>query len=196
MAWMCQEEGAEMVVVHWRTRADLYGGERELHTIAEVKDRLSIPVVANGDVIDAASALDTLARTGCDGLMIGRGAIRDPWVFRRIERALAGLPPLVVDVDDKERVLIGYYRALREVIGYDKATLGRMKKIARYFTEGLVDGRDLRQRIFHSQTVEEAMDEVRAYFDSVRARPATAHPTEPVARAGRGLTAAAPARRP
>jgi tRNA-dihydrouridine synthase B len=167
LAWMCQEEGAEMVVVHWRTRADLYGGERELHTLASVKDRLTIPVVANGDIVDVPSALDTFAQTGCDGVMIGRGAIRDPWVFRRIERALAGRPPLVVDAAEKERVLLGYYRALRDVFGHDKPTLGRMKKIAKYFTEGLDDGRVLRQRIFHAQTVDEAMEEVRTYFRAV-----------------------------
>jgi tRNA-dihydrouridine synthase len=154
-------------VVHWRTRADLYGGERELRTIASVKDRLTIPVVANGDIIDVASALDTFEQTGCDGVMIGRGAIRDPWVFLKIERALAGRPPLVVDAAEKERVLLGYYRALRDVFGHDKYTLGRMKKIAKYFTEGLDDGSVLRQRIFRAQSVDEAMDEVRIYFRAV-----------------------------
>lgn len=175
LAWMCQEEGADAVTVHWRTRTDKYGGVRELDTIATVVDRLSIPVVANGDVVDVQSALDTWARTGAAGLMIGRGAIRDPWVFRRIERALAGEAPLVVDASEKERVLLGYYEALRPRFRDDYGALGRMKKIARYFTEGLPYGVVLRQAIFHSRSVEEAYESIRRYFDDLRLYESGAH---------------------
>ncbi len=167
IAHMCEEEGAEMVVVHWRTRTDLYGGEHRLDTVAEVKDRLTIPVVANGDVVDVPSALHALEATGCDGLMIGRGAIRDPWVFRRIERALAGRPPLVVDVAEQGRVLLAYYAALGDAFDHDRRTLGRIKKIARYFTEGVQDGHLLRHAVFHSNTVAEATRHVRAFFSAL-----------------------------
>lgn len=168
LAWMCQEEGAEAVAVHWRTRADNYGGVRELDTIRAVVDRLRVPVIANGDIVDAPSALDTWQQTGAAGLMIGRGAIRDPWVFRRIERALAGLPPLVVDLDEKERVLVGYYEALRTRFRNDHGALGRMKKIARYFTEGVAHGDELRQGIFHARSVEETYDRIRGHFEGLR----------------------------
>lgn len=169
MAWMCQEEGAEAVTVHWRTRTDKYGGVRELETLAEVKRRLSIPVFANGDIVDVPSALDTWAATGADGLMIGRGAVRDPWVFRRIERALHGMPELVVDAAEKERVLLGYYEAMRPLFRDDRGALGRMKKIARYFTEGLPHGAVLRRAIFHSRTVEEAYEGVASFFATLAA---------------------------
>lgn len=164
IAQMCEEEGVEAVTVHWRTRADGYGGERELDTIAQVVDRVSIPVIANGDILDVDSARDTLRRTGADGLMIGRGAIRNPWVFEQIRRDQLGLAPLHVSLDERERVLLAYYDALRTTFRSDKGALGRMKKIARYFTAGLPDGAILRQAIFHSQTIPEATTRIREYF--------------------------------
>lgn len=168
MAWICQEEGVDAVAVHWRTRTDLYGGDRELDTLAEVKRRLSIPVSANGDIIDVESALQTLAYTGCDGLMIGRGAIRDPWVFRRIQGALEGGAALVVDATAKEQVLLGYFDDILARFGSPRGALGRMKKISRYFTEGLPYGDRIRTAIFHSQTVDEARERVAGYFDLLR----------------------------
>lgn len=169
MAYMCQEEGAEMVAVHWRTRTDLYGGIRELRTIAAVKDRVRIPVVANGDVIDPASAAQTLAETGADGLMIGRGAIADPWVFRRILRDRAGEPPLVVDAAEKERVLLAYFEVLRANSKHEQHALGRMKRIARYFTANLPNAGDLRQAVLHSHSVDEALARTQEFFRPLKA---------------------------
>ena len=174
LAWMCQEEGAEAVTVHWRTREDKYSGERELDTIAEVVRRCSIPVLANGDIVDAQSALSTREYTGCAGWMVGRGAIKNPWVFREIEAALLGKPYTRPTLDEKEATLLGYYESLRTRFHSDKGALGRMKKIARYFTEGVQNGAELRQLIFHSHSVEEAEDNIRDFFERERQRPAAA----------------------
>jgi tRNA-dihydrouridine synthase B len=168
IAAMCEGEGVEGLAVHWRTRTDGYGGVRNLETIAAVVDRVKIPVLANGDIIDEASALQTLRETGAAGLMIGRGAIRDPWVFRRIERALSGAPPLVIDDDERERVLLAYYATLRLTFDSDRGTLGRMKKIAKYFCEGIEGGEPLRYAILHSESPDEAVDRVRTFFDERR----------------------------
>lgn len=169
IAWMCQEEGAEAVTVHWRTRADGYGGERELDTIGAVVERLSIPVLANGDVVDAASARQTWEATGAAGLMIGRGAIRNPWVFREIEADQAGRPAPVVDASEKERVLLGYYDDILERFRSERGALGRWKKITKYFTDGLPHGDRLKWAVLHSQEAEEARDAVRRFFDDLRA---------------------------
>jgi len=164
IATMCQEEGVDGVAIHWRTRTDKYGGERELDTIASVKAKLRIPVVANGDIIDVESALETLRYTGCDGLMIGRGAVRNPWVFKQIEQTLAGQEPVVVDHAERERVLLGYFKAIRPEFKNDRAALGRMKKISNFFTRGVPYGGRLRQAIFHSQTIAEATERVEEFF--------------------------------
>ncbi len=169
IARMCQEEGAEAVTIHWRTREDLYGGERELDTIAAVKADLSIPVIFNGDIIDVASAREALAYTKCDGLMIGRGAMRNPWVFREIEAWQKGLPAPVVDAAAKEAVLTGYFDALlNKYGGREQAALGRWKKIGKYFTTGLPYGDRLRTVFLRSQTAQEARDRVAEFFEQLR----------------------------
>ena len=87
-----EDNGAAMITVHGRTRAMLYTGVADWDTITKVKQNLSIPVIANGDIVDAESALKCLKRTGADGIMIGRAAFGDPWIFKQTKAALAGEP--------------------------------------------------------------------------------------------------------
>lgn len=84
--------GASLITVHGRTRRQMYAGEADLGGIAEVKRAVSIPVVGNGDVKDAESAKRMLEETGCDGIMIGRGAVGNPYVFREIAAWMDGEP--------------------------------------------------------------------------------------------------------
>ena len=125
IAWICQEEGAEAITVHWRTRADRYSGERAVDRIAATKARLRVPVIGNGDVIDVPSAVRMLEETGCDGVMVGRGALRDPWCLRDIARHVQGLPPLQVTVEERRAVLLGYLWDTAEAYGSDRLALGR-----------------------------------------------------------------------
>jgi nifR3 family TIM-barrel protein len=177
IAYMCQEEGAEMVTVHWRTRTDGYGGIRELATIAEVKRRLRIPVLANGDIVDYASAVSTLRETGADGVMIGRGAIKNPWVFQQIGAQMRGEAPRVVDADERERVMLGYFEQIRAKYSLsrelpratdDRGALGKFKQLTKYFTHGIPYGSELRVAVLHSDSVDEATDHVRSFFDKLR----------------------------
>ena len=85
-----EQSGAAMVTVHGRTRAMLYSGTADWDYIRKVKDQLSIPVIANGDVVDDASALRCLKWTGADGLMIGRATFGDPWIFEEVKAAMHG----------------------------------------------------------------------------------------------------------
>jgi len=168
IAAMCEDEGVEMIAVHWRTKADLFGGVRDLTTIAAVKRRVSIPVLANGDIVDETTALHTLAETGADGLMVGRGAVRDPWVFRRIERALQGAPPVEIGLADRERVLVAFYATIRDTFDSEKGALGRMKKIARYAGDGVEGGDALRQAIWHAKTTNEVFEAIATFFSDAR----------------------------
>lgn len=85
-----QDSGAEMLTVHGRTRAMLYSGVADWDTIHRVKAELSIPVIANGDIVDGDSALRCLKRSGADGIMIGRAVFGDPWIFEEASCALRG----------------------------------------------------------------------------------------------------------
>ena len=85
-----EDNGAAMVTVHGRTRAQLYTGTADWDYIRKVKENLTIPVIANGDIVDAQSALRCKKWTGADGLMIGRATFGDPWVFQQVKAAMAG----------------------------------------------------------------------------------------------------------
>ena len=85
-----EQSGAAMVAVHGRTRAMLYSGVADWDMITKVKDQLSIPVVANGDITGGETAVKCLKRTGADGIMIGRSVFGDPWVFEEVSYALRG----------------------------------------------------------------------------------------------------------
>ncbi len=85
-----ESAGADLICVHGRTRSQGYSGEADIDMIARIRESVSVPLVANGDIRDVASALRMYEKTGCDGIMIGRGAIGNPFLFREIAAALEG----------------------------------------------------------------------------------------------------------
>ena len=93
VAKQCEANGADLLAVHGRTREQMYIPPIDTEAIAAIKQAVQIPVLANGDVTTAEGALDLLAQTGCDGVMIGRGALGDPWLFERVRAALLGEEP-------------------------------------------------------------------------------------------------------
>ena len=93
VARQCEANGADLLAVHGRTREQMYIPPIDTGAIAAIKQAVQIPVLANGDVTTAEGALDLLAQTGCDGVMIGRGALGDPWLFERVRAALLGEDP-------------------------------------------------------------------------------------------------------
>ena len=93
VAKQCEANGTDLLAVHGRTREQMYIPPIDTDAIAAIKQAVQIPVLANGDVTTAEGALDLLQKTGCDGVMIGRGALGDPWLFDRVRAALLGEEP-------------------------------------------------------------------------------------------------------
>ncbi|HWS11800.1 MAG TPA: tRNA dihydrouridine synthase DusB [Rhodocyclaceae bacterium] len=137
VARIAEDCGIRALAIHGRTRADQYMGEAEYDTIAEVKSRTGIPVIANGDIDSPAKAAQVLARTGADGVMIGRAAQGRPWIFREIEHYLKTgevLPPPLVE--EIHRILRGHLADLYAFYGVDTGVRVARKHIG-WYTRGL-----------------------------------------------------------
>ncbi|MCW5959697.1 MAG: tRNA dihydrouridine synthase DusB [Pyrinomonadaceae bacterium] len=163
VAKMAEQCGVEHLQVHGRTREQGYKGEANWDVIRAVKEAVSIPVSGNGDVTSVKFALDKFKETGVDGILIGRGAMQNPWIFRQINDALNGDEPYQPTFEDKQVVLLEFFELLREDMP-ELPALGKMKQLAGQFTKGLVGGAQFRQTLYHSHSAQEILDNIGNYF--------------------------------
>ena len=171
VASVCERNGASAVFVHGRTKDQLYSGKADWEIIAEVKKRLSVPVVGNGDVDSPSAAKAMLERTNCDGIMIGRGAYGRPWLFREIAAAMDGNwaedllrpdPPGNAEIRSVIRLQI-------EMLEKEKGTralLEMRKHLSRYCRETPGSAK-MRERINAASTGEELNELVDLLFPTV-----------------------------
>ena len=154
VAELCEKAGAKRVAVHGRTRVDFYrDGTLRPEVIREVKQAVSIPVISNGDVTDGESALRLLEKTGCDGLMIGRGAVGSPWVFDEVRSALLGKEKRAID----KKEIIRYHIDL--AFRYKPEVAGReMRMHMAQYMKGFRGAASLRDRASHALTKEDYYD--------------------------------------
>jgi tRNA-dihydrouridine synthase B len=135
LAPMLEDAGASLICVHGRTREQMYSGKVDLDIIREVKRAVTVPVVGNGDVVSAESALHMLEYTGCDGLMIGGGAVGDPWIFERIIAKMNGAEPRVVPTSEIAQTAKEHLYAMCELMGERRAVPEARKAICAYFRD-------------------------------------------------------------
>ncbi|MBQ9197192.1 MAG: tRNA dihydrouridine synthase DusB [Clostridia bacterium] len=157
LAKIAQDCGADLLTVHGRTRAQQYAGKADWHQIARVKQAVSIPVLCNGDINSAESALNALNATGCDGVAIGRGALGNPFVFAEIKAALQGE---AFSLPDERRIVdtaIRHGKMMLEWKGERSAVL-EMRKHLCWYIHGKRGAARLRTQITAACTMAEVFD--------------------------------------
>lgn len=153
VAKICEANGASAIFVHGRTRAQLYSGKADRALIGEVKRAVSVPVVGNGDIDSVESAEDMYAKTGCDGIMVGRGCYGAPWLFRALLCRAEGKPYTPPDNAEIRSVLYRQIRMLEEDRG--PRALLEMRKHLSHYCRGKTGSARLRERINSVSTREE-----------------------------------------
>jgi tRNA-dihydrouridine synthase B len=165
---ICEANGVQAVAMHARTARQMFSGEAaaDWPHLARLKEALSIPVIGNGDVREPEDALRMMAETGCDGVMVGRGATRNPWIFRQIAARMAGSGVTEPSLADRRDLVLSHFRMVAERENHMYA-LHKLRKFTGWYTHGLPNGRKLRQDINQIPDVESFLVTVEAFFDEI-----------------------------
>ncbi|MCB9072488.1 MAG: tRNA dihydrouridine synthase DusB [Bdellovibrionaceae bacterium] len=160
---VAHDEGIAWVAIHGRTRSQGYSGSADWEFIASVKAVSPLPIIGNGDLTSAETALARLRQSGCDGVMIGRGCLKNPWIFQEARNLLYGLPQdagidynyLPVLTDLKERL---------ERVHDERTVVIQLRKFAMWYSAGFPESSVFRRDIFSTKTTQETFDRIVNYY--------------------------------
>ncbi len=185
LAQMVQDAGAAAVAVHGRTAAQSYSGSADWDLVAEIAERLSIPVFGSGDCVEPEQVIDRM-RGGVEGVLVGRGVLRNPWILAQAADLAAGRTPREVTLEDRGRFLLEYIELLqnervREPDGFrhtapgaqsgpvpqkshDRWVINKLRALGSWYTKGLDNGSHLRTAINSSESLEALRATIGAFF--------------------------------
>ena len=166
IAKICEDAGAAMICVHARTREQMYEPGVDRSVIAAVKAAVSIPVLGNGDIYTAADALSMMEETGCDGVMIARGAMGNPWLFSEIRAALDGLPFTPPSTVRRFEVALEQVKEMIAEKG-ERVGVAEAKKHLAWYCHGMEGAASARSRIMQAAT----LDDMAAVLHEMGGRP-------------------------
>ena len=167
IAKIIEEAGADLITVHGRTREDFYSGQVDLETIKKVKETVKIPVIGNGDIKTVEDAIKMFEYTGVDGIMIGRGALGEPW---KIKEIIEGLKDnnIIKEITPKEKleVIKEHYRLAIEEKG-EYVGVREMRKHICWYLKNLKNSTGIRQMINMEEDKEKVIEILQKYFENL-----------------------------
>ncbi|MEM6512437.1 MAG: tRNA dihydrouridine synthase DusB [Pseudomonadota bacterium] len=166
IARIAEDAGIQSLVIHGRTRACKYAGAAEYETIAAVKNAVSIPVIANGDIATLEKSLEVLRLTQADGVMIGRGAQGQPWIFEKLNSSLeSDRDETRVEKPDLRAIILGHLTELHRFYGEKKGVRMARKHITWYF-ERLAYSGEIRHQAVRADNAENQLRLIEEFFDA------------------------------
>lgn len=164
---IASNEGISWVAIHGRTRAQGYSGWSDWDYISEVKSKAQLPILGNGDIHTAQQAVDRMKQTGCDGVLIGRGCLKNPYIFAEANHLFRGGDDQTRPVRDFKAVFLTLKSLLESQA--DERIIGiQLKKFASWFSTGYAGAAQFRKTIFALKTNEELVQSVLGFFDSLQ----------------------------
>ncbi len=162
---LAYDEGVTWVAIHGRTRSQAYTGQADWDYIAGIKANSPLPIIGNGDVTSAEIAVTRKQESGCDGIMIGRGCLKNPWIFQQSLKRLKGqdFEPLAYDY----LPLFEYLRETAEADMDERVQCLLFRKLANWFSAGLPGSGEFRRQIFAARGFAETYDTIRSYYENV-----------------------------
>lgn len=162
-----EQAGADVVTVHGRTRAQMYEGKADWNIIKEVKEAVKIPVIGNGDVFSAKDAIQLNKLTNCDGIMVARGSMGNPWIFKQITQALKGEEVIYPSDEEKIEMSIRHLKLAIHYHGEAKAVREMRKHIA-WYIKGIRNCTDIKNKINAEKDSKNVMNILLEYKNIVR----------------------------
>jgi nifR3 family TIM-barrel protein len=159
--------GADAVVIHPRTATQGFSGRADWTLISLLKDKVSVPVIGNGDIEVPGDADRMRRETGCDGVMIGRASIGNPWIFTQVIDFMDSRPPRRPDLGERLNTILRYINYSVNHFGESRA-VAMMRSRLGWFVKGLPESSQFRGEIIRLKTRQEMVDAVCAYFDNVK----------------------------
>lgn len=160
---ICEGEGVDAVALHGRTAKQMFSGKADWTPVRRLKERLRIPVSGNGDVEGPADAIELWRTTGCDGVMIGRAAIKNPWIFRQIAAVRGGAVPGEPSLEERRDLILYHFDLLRDRED-ERLALHKIRTFTGWYTHGLPNGRVLRQQINGLESVPQFIESIEDFF--------------------------------